>query len=149
MLPVSIPLTVFLNSRVHDRDHLFHRLSELNALPLEWSVDSCNHVLSRSLCSNNRVDVIVNRDCHWSIEVNGHRLDTTMCQPRLCNVDVIASVAALLKIILAFEKICVCEGNPDEKFFALRDQQEGTFVDKTGKMPFGHCYSCLLLTLCL
>ena len=27
-------LSVFLNSRVHDHDHLFHRLSELNALPL-------------------------------------------------------------------------------------------------------------------
>ena len=142
-LVVSIPWPIYCGLDVSDSKCLFERIARLKILPTGWSLgnfDDCDQliVISR-LFSYGRFILTIDFDCFWTIAIN----ETCIHLPNrsLLNFcgDKITSVAIFQQLLQNIEKSQLCIGNPDIKFYQIRDARKGKFADPYGKLFIMPC----------
>ncbi len=126
-LVVSIPRAMYCSISVRDRDHLFERISMLKILPAEWYLAEEDHVISKSF-SYGRLCISVDSNCHWIISINQYQID--LPNDSFCKIT---SVTTFIQLLTAIEKSHLCIGNPDDKFYSVRDIRKGKFLDQSGE----------------
>ena len=128
-LIVSIPLEFYIDLPISDLKILYERVCKLNVLPIGWCIEDdvqqSAFFISKSF-SFGAVAISIMLNGIWTVHVSEMPIE-------IPNQEKISTVTILLKLLKKVDSSSLCIGNPDTKFFSVRDRRNGKFLDQSGK----------------
>ena len=143
-LKVSLPINVFIQSKVSDPKNLLKRFCQMpNTLwPNGWCIEEITEITSSSRTTavgavKKSFDFGIIRlslvpDGSWTIQVDANVLQLPREGMFLPALQRILSISVLLSLLKKLDSCILCPGNPDDKFHAVRDRRKGKFSDVSG-----------------
>ncbi len=135
---VSIPVLLLKKATCSSSKHLLERLQSLNVVPADWILESDSigrgvFSVVKIICSIGTIKITITSDCQWTFSVNDHKvplLNHTLLQFN----EIFLNTCGKVEMLVNEASQCqLCVGNPDVKFFEIRDRRKGKFMNRFGK----------------
>ena len=138
-LIVNISINMYSDGVISSSKQLLERLEKLHLLPIVYTVQHCNNIgpqvfsLVMPFTNNQILRVTISPDHHWTILINDIRVKISNNTVLKFNGrEIIDSCKQLLCLLNELTHSDLCIGNPDPKFFCIRDRRKGTFQNRLG-----------------
>ncbi len=137
VLVVSVPLASYHDGRVSNLKYLRQRITNLNILPVGWLLqdlvdEESSMTFSKSVFHIN-MKLSIHCNFEWTICINNEEFPFPCYSLPGFKDKMVSSVTEVLQLLKSADDCRICIGNPDSKFFHIRDQRKGQFLNKASK----------------
>lgn len=136
---IKVPMNVYHEGHVSSLKYLRLRIRKSNVLPVGWLLEDLDLVdeeskltISGPFCHTN-IKLTVYSSFVWTTHIDDAEFPFPQYSFPHFNKETLSSINEVLEFIKCASSSHLCIGNPDSKFFNIRDERKGHFLDRSSK----------------